>query len=154
MIMYIDSMDAIMIIIIFSKQCIAKKSADILEMTKKEMEPVFNKYQLDYENELAELELKYQQEESKHRSFYQNALQETLEMEEKRVKSDVVQRNKSLEFNLMQKMDAINADYKDRKASVTGQYNFYLNSFCLLSVCMCVDICIYMYMCTYTYVYI
>ena len=84
------------------------------------MEPVFNKYQLDYENELAELELKYQQEESKHRSFYQNALQETLEMEEKRVKSDVVQRNKSLEFNLMQKMDAINADYKDRKASVTG----------------------------------
>ena len=91
-------------------------------MTLKELEPVFNKYQLDYEKEISELELQYSQEEHKYRSFYQNTLQEAMEMEEKRVKSEIFQRNKNLEFGLMQKIDALNSEYKDRKASITGNF--------------------------------
>ena len=101
-------------------QHISKKTSEIRETTLRELKPVFQKIQLDYERELSELELKHQKNEAAMRNSFQNELQEVIEAEEKRVKSEYRSLQKHKEKNTQSVVDDIHYEYKERKANLTG----------------------------------
>ena len=67
------------------------------------------------------MELKHQQDEASIRTSFQNDLQEVIESEEKRVKSECKAMLKHKEMNTQNVVEDINYEYKDRKHNLIGK---------------------------------
>jgi hypothetical protein len=97
---------------------LAVRSAEVKEATLRELQPIFQKLQLDHEKEVSAIELKAQTDEAALRTAFQNNLQEIIELDERHAKEEsraLTQRREAATEAQVQDMEY---EHKQRKAQL------------------------------------
>jgi len=94
---------------------LSKRSAEVKESTLKELQPIFQKLQLDHEKEISEIELNAQTQESVLRASFQNNLQEIIELDEKHAKEESKAQSTHKDAAASTQLEEMGYEHKQRK---------------------------------------